>query len=134
MITIKKQTFFTIALISFLVGLGSLVVTSQVQAVFVVPTPVCGEGEHVGNPHCLPSVSPTAVPTPTKKPCKPTVTVEPSVEVTVSPTASPTAEVTVEPTVQPQSPHGDGLSDGRESGHINAPSIPKGAPKTGRAS
>lgn len=31
----------------------------------IVPSPVCDNGQHEGNPHC---VSPTATPTPTKKP------------------------------------------------------------------
>lgn len=75
---------------------------------------------------------PTIIPTISIEP-----TVEPTVTVEVTPTveASPSAEVTqaVTPTVQQHSPHGDGLSDGRESGHRDAPGVPSAPPKTGRA-
>jgi hypothetical protein len=65
----------------------------------------------------------------------PTVSI---IEVSDAPTQAPTIaeetptatlEATLTPTDVPQSPHGDGLSDGRESGHANAPSAP---PATGK--
>jgi hypothetical protein len=103
---------------------------------------------HLGTPHsqstydtdgaCQDVVEPTAKPTPT--PCKPKVT--PSTEPTTTPTTTPTPSVEVTPTATPEatvtpttppSPHGDGLSDGRESGHVDAPSTPQAPPATGRA-
>jgi hypothetical protein len=77
-----------------------------------------------------PSSIPTQVPTEILPSEGISPTVEVSPEVTESPTATP--EATVEPTIFVQT-HGDDRSDGRESGHINAPSIPSAPPKTGRA-
>lgn len=76
-------------------------------------------------------VTPTEV-TPTVDECYEDQCVTPTVSPTeeLTPTATPSA--TIVPTTPP-SPHGDGLSDGRESGHINAPSVPKAPPRTGRA-
>jgi hypothetical protein len=102
-------------------------------------------------PTLLPTTTPTNVPTATPTPkkscdtgkaclrdCEPTVTptevpsLTPTQEVTPTSTVSATpTEVTPTPTTPP-SPHGDGLSDGRESGHVNAPSLPKAPPATGK--
>lgn len=48
-----------------------------------LPPQVCGEGLHVGNPHCItptPTEEPTVTPTPTEQPC------EDCVEITPTPT------------------------------------------------
>lgn len=80
-----------------------------------IPTVICDNGEHVGNPHCLPSSSPTES-TPTGV-IEPTLGVTP--EVSVSPTATP--EATLAPTEVPQVVHGDNVSDGRSDGRSSSP-------------
>lgn len=77
-----------------------------------IPTQICENGEHTGNPHCNPS--PTVTPEPTEEV---TPTVEPSPEATPSPT-------TTQP-YTPPSDHGDGLSDGKSDGRSSCPECTK---------
>lgn len=58
-------------------------------------SPVCGLGNHTGNPHCPPGTS-TSTPTATSTP-----TTEPTATPTVAPTATPSATPTAVPTVTP---------------------------------
>lgn len=91
-----------------------------------VPSVICGNGEHVGNPHCIPDITdePTGEVTPTEE-------ITPTVEVT--PTATPEATPTTSP-----SNNGDGKGDGRSDGLSScpsctqAPNIPSAPPATGR--
>jgi hypothetical protein len=78
-------------------------------------------------PSLVPSIAPSDDPTPT--PCF----IQNGEFPEPCPTSTPTDVPTVTPTpTTPPSPHGDGLSDGRESGHVNAPSVPSAPPATGR--
>lgn len=73
-----------------------------------VPTQICNNGEHVGNPHCLPTIGPSVIPT-----VSVTVTLpEPSLtpEVISSPSATPTPSNT-----EDNKNTSDGRSDGLSS-------------------
>jgi hypothetical protein len=74
------------ALVGFLIAY-----TPKADAKGIVPFPVCGKGEHIGNPHCitptpLPTETPTETPTPTTTP-----------EPTITPTVEPTQPITPTP-------------------------------------
>lgn len=135
-----KNKWLTIGLTSVLVLL-SLFYKDQVTASQCninneencpIPSPICDNGEHVGNPHCVSPtpIQPTITLTPTSKPCNedideevpcPTITVVP----TGTPTASPSPELTPEATATPSPTtapevtntpsHADGRSDGLSS-------------------
>ena len=70
-----------------------------------IPSPICDNGEHVGNPHCI-------TPTPTITECEDCVTPTPTVVQEETPTATPSATLTPE---IPPAGHGDGLNDGKSS-------------------
>ncbi len=78
-----------------------------------IPSPICDNGEHVGNPHCItptPEVTLTPTPTDTQKCGEDCITPE------VTPTATPTAEVT--PT---NTPLRTDLSDNKSDGGSSCP-------------
>ena len=74
----KLKYFIAIIVITAVLGFFGMV---QIHASHHVPDPVCGEGEHVGNPHCI-----TTTPTPTQG-VTPTVT--PGITLTPTPTGNP---------------------------------------------
>jgi hypothetical protein len=51
----KLKTFLAIAVITFTITLSGLIATQPAQAT-KQPWQICGEGEHIGNPHCIPSI------------------------------------------------------------------------------
>jgi hypothetical protein len=128
-INMKLKTFLAIAVITCTITLSGLIATQPAQAT-KQPWQICGEGEHIGNPHCIPSITDEVTPTEEVVP-----TVEPTLEVSEEPTASPTAEITQTSSTNGGDNHGDGLSDGLSScpSCTKAPSIPSAPPKTGRA-
>jgi LPXTG-motif cell wall-anchored protein len=108
----------------FLITVLSVVVLQRnAYATFnPAPSPVCGDGQHTGNPHCTasptvwathtPGVSPTATPFQTAKPSD-----TPTASASATPIATSTPEATPSPTE-----HVDrtDLTDNRSDGHTES--------------
>jgi hypothetical protein len=138
----KKEQFIALIVAGIIVTIIAFIVAVSLipkkAGASQLPDQVCGNGEHVGNPHCItptpiatPSatLTPTLTPTPTIDPCiafevaqygddQEVVCPTPTATPEATPSATPTPAV--EPTPPPSS-HGDGLSDGRSDGRSSSP-------------
>lgn len=85
-----------------------------------LPSPICDNGEHTGNPHCHPTVTPTITPI-----CDDWGCVSPSVSPVISSTSTPTPTVSLTPTVtsvEPTNTPGPGnVPDGGKTDTTEAP-------------